>query len=77
MAEQCHMHIHLYCVQVPPVFNMISMLICPLFRLVDDGGAACSCCLDSGLLLPHPHRCGQSGQQKADKKPSMQIVMIL
>lgn len=69
------MQVNVYC--VPPVFIMNSMFICPLCRSVDGGGAACRCGLDGGLLLPHPHHCGQGRQQKADKEPSMPIVTIL
>lgn len=56
---------------------MDSMVTGLLFRHVDDRGAACCCYLDGGLLLPHPHRCGQSRQQKADKKPGMLMITIL
>lgn len=56
---------------------MNSMVTCVLSRHVDDCGAACCCYLDSGLRFPHPHRCGQSGQQKADKDPSVLIITIL
>lgn len=59
------------------MFNVTSMSICALCSFVDDGGAARRSGLDGGLLLPHPHHCGQGGQQKVDKEPSVLIVTAL